>query len=154
MQMFNKFSTFRRKLTYAQARCLATCFSALIGLTSGITTSIIFNSLMPDLTILGLLLIAFFLSAALLVISSAFIFEPLFHVLYKRLDEENEKAKKQLIEELNLTKENYTKVSYSFEEILKDVRNKDVCLAILTNANYSVYVKLTYDPHHEKMHLS
>ena len=48
---------------------------------------------MPYPTIWRLLIIAFFFSAASLVISSGFIFEPLFHVLYKRLDEENEKAK-------------------------------------------------------------
>jgi hypothetical protein len=105
---------------------------------------------MPEPSILGLLLIAFFFSAASLVISLGFIFEPLFHVIYKRVDEENEKAKKELIEELNLTKENYTKVNFSFEELLKDVPNKRIGIALLENANYSFFVKIIYDSHHEK----
>lgn len=147
--MFKKFSTFRHKLKYSQAKRLALCLSLLIGLSLWGT---FFFPHIPDnvsqLLLYSLVGIFWVISATL--ISYATIFAPLFHVLYKQLDEENEKAKKKLTEEFNLTKENYTKVNYSYEEILKDVPNKDCCLTLLTNANYSFYVKLTYDSHHEK----
>lgn len=137
--MFNEFSTFWRKLTYAQAKQFAICLSALIGFFFG-TIILISIKLPSPITSITTLLIAcsFYF----------FGFKP--KLFIKRLDEENEKAKKQLIEEFNLTKENYTKVNFSFEELLKGAPNKHIGIALLENANYSFYVKIIYDSHHEK----
>ena len=152
IQMNNKFSAFRDKLTHAQAKRLSTCISVLIGLIFGIIPFVLFCHLIPNV---GFHILLFFVLSALIgtaigVSAYVFFFAPLFEVFYKKLDEENERAKKQLIEEFNLTKENYTKVNYSFEKILKDVPNKDICLAILTTANYSFYIKLVDEPRHHK----
>ena len=138
--MFNKFSTFCRNLTYAQAKRFAICLSALIGLVFGTIIFIGSKLTSPITSITVLLLIAcsfYFL-----------VFNP--RLFRKQLDEENKKAKEQLVGEFNLTKENYTKVNFSFEELLKGAPNKHIGIALLENANYSFYVKITYDSHHEK----